>query len=308
MVMIARETMYFINLRQAYLLAPQNATRISSRTVLFTDVPKTTLPRLRRMFQGVERMWEANDCHDLKKLIEDRDEMITKLEKAEIQLSKQANKKGRKTKHSEIENKDDTDRLIDSKTRPTHKLKRLIGKKVDTIEWASRELPALLEDIQKVQLKHRSKENTEFTGAVFVQFDTQRAAQTTFQSTTHESPLKMTPRCIGVPPNQVIWNNLGMNGYKRVIRGFIALGCIVLLIMFWSIPVAFVGALSNINYLTDRVPFLSFLERMPRVVLGVVTGLLPTLLLALLMHLVPVIFRSKLQEHLDIRYMVLTVF
>lgn len=38
--MITRESIYFINLRQAYLMSPFYTSRISSRTVLFTSVPE----------------------------------------------------------------------------------------------------------------------------------------------------------------------------------------------------------------------------------------------------------------------------
>lgn len=58
-----------------------------------------------------------------------------------------------------------------------------------------------------------------------------------------------------------------------------------------SIPVAFVGAVSNINYLTTVAPFLSFINKCPKVILGVITGLLPTIMLAVLMALLPIYLR-----------------
>lgn len=54
-----------------------------------------------------------------------------------------------------------------------------------------------------------------------------------------------------------------------------------------SIPVAVVGLISNINFLTERIPFLSFINSIPSVILGVVTGLLPVVLLALLIAMLP---------------------
>lgn len=293
MIMVARETVYFIHLRQAYLLAPQNASRISARTVLFTDVPRISLPRLRRMFRGVERIWTANDCHDLQELIKERDKLVDQLETAEVQLSKAATKNGMKIKGVGLENGSNPEQWIDRKLRPTHRLKTIIGKKVDTIEWTTQELLKILPKIQREQSDRRGKDGAKFIGAVFIQFRTQRDAQTAFQLTPHESPLKMTPRCIGVPPSQVGWKNLKLNGYKRVVREYIALGTMALLIMFWSIPVAFVGVLTNVNYLTNKVPFLSFINDIPPVILGVVTGLLPTLLLALLVIMVPILCRSR---------------
>jgi calcium permeable stress-gated cation channel len=61
--------------------------------------------------------------------------------------------------------------------------------------------------------------------------------------------------------------------------------------LFWTPITAFVGALTNINYLTDRVSFLSFIDDIPDVILGVVTGLLPTLILSLLVVLFPIFCR-----------------
>lgn len=52
-----------------------------------------------------------------------------------------------------------------------------------------------------------------------------------------------------------------------------------------------IGAISNINYLTNKVQFLSFINKIPPVILGVVTGLLPVVALAVLMALVPIICR-----------------
>ena len=51
--------------------------------------------------------------------------------------------------------------------------------------------------------------------------------------------------------------------------------------------------MANVPNLTE-VGFLSFIEKIPKVILGVVTGLLPSVLLAVLMALVPIVCRCKL--------------
>lgn len=68
-------------------------------------------------------------------------------------------------------------------------------------------------------------------------------------------------------------------------------GFVIVMIIFWAIPVAFVGSISNINYLTNRVHFLKFILDIPPVILGIVTGLLPSIMLAILMALLPIILR-----------------
>lgn len=68
-------------------------------------------------------------------------------------------------------------------------------------------------------------------------------------------------------------------------------GFVIVMVIFWAIPVTFVGSISNINYLTDRLHFLKFILKIPPVILGIVTGLLPSVMLALLMALLPIILR-----------------
>lgn len=103
----------------------------------------------------------------------------------------------------------------------------------------------------------------------------------------------MSPRYIGIDPTQVIWSNLRIMWWERVVRHFATIAFVVALIVFWAIPTSVVGAISNINYLTHIVPFLNFINNMPPVILGVITGLLPSVLMSVLMALVPIVMRCK---------------
>ncbi|QDS73513.1 hypothetical protein FKW77_009415 [Venturia effusa] len=299
MFMITRETIYFVNLRQAFLMTPRNASRISSRTVLFTDVPDEYLNEraIRTVCSSVRRIWLATDCYKLAKIVKEREDAALKLEAAEIKLSRTATKERLKHKtplsHSEGHdpqiNGSCAAKWIKHSQRPTHRL-RFFGKKMDSINWTRAILPGLIEAVQSAQNAHRNGEKR-YIGAVFVEFETQRAAQTAFQLTAHELPLKMQARCIGVPPSQIVWQNLGMKSWRRMTRGIWATVIVATVIIFWSFPVAFVGLLSNIDYLTNKVPWLRFIDQMPEVFLGALKGLLPTIMLALLTMAVPVLLR-----------------
>lgn len=302
MLMITRETIYFINLRQAFLMTPRNASRISSRTVLFTDVPDEYLNErsLRTICSSVRRIWLATDCYKLAKVVEEREDAALKLETAEIELCRKANKERLKHKtplsHSEGHdpemNGSCAAKWIKHSQRPTHRL-RFLGKKVDSINWTRAALPGLIEAVQTAQTAHRNGEK-KYIGAVFVEFETQRAAQVAFQLTAHELPLKMQARCIGVPPSQILWENLGMKAWQRMTRGIWATVFVAAMVIFWSFPVALVGLLSNIDYLTNKISWLGFINRMPEVILGAVKGLLPTVMLALLVMAVPILLRREL--------------
>jgi hypothetical protein len=101
--MVVRECIYCVNIRQAYLMAPFYADRQSSRTVLFTCVPREYLyeSRLRATFgNGVKKVWLLRDAEDLENLVKERDQTAFRLERAEIALIKTAN--AAKAKASEV--------------------------------------------------------------------------------------------------------------------------------------------------------------------------------------------------------------
>ncbi|KAK0106786.1 hypothetical protein ONS95_003510 [Cadophora gregata] len=323
MYIITRETMYFINIRQTYLLAPFNAARMSSRTVLFTDVPEEyrNQEKLAALFGGaMKRSWLATDCKELTKKVEERDKDAMKLENAEIKLVQTANKRRLKWEKKNDKRKDaapaapaapgapgapgapadgaDAEvalpgaRYMKDKDRPKHRTGKipLIGKKVDTIDWTRSELRRLVPEVQKAQ-EAQQQFNGKLLPAVFVEFNTQQAAEAAFRRMTPKKEPKMNPRAISTTPSQVIWKNLSISKSQRRLRKIGTTTFIVLMIVFWAIPVAVVGAISNINYLTDKVTFLKFINDIPGPVLGVVTGLLPSVMLAVLMSLVPVVCR-----------------
>ena len=315
--MVMRESIYFINLRQAYLLSPLYANRMSSRTVLFTSVPEEYLNegKLRRMFgKQVKNLWIANDCEEIEELVKERDKVAMKLEGAETKLVKMAVnnrlKAIKKGTHQEegvdeivngAENAESGSvaaRYVQPKERPTHRLKFLIGKKVDTINWCRSELERLIPKIDALQAKYRAGEG-KFIGAVFVEFYTQTDAQAAYQSLAHHVPLHMSPRFIGINPEEVIWASLKISWSSRIIRNIATTAFVTALIVFWAIPVAFVGAISNIKQLSQGspgkaplLPWLNFINKIPAVILGVVEGLLPSVLLAVLMALLPIILRK----------------
>jgi hypothetical protein len=288
MFLIARETLYLVKIRQAYLLSTWQASRISQRTVLFTNVPEKqlSLDSVHTMFSGVAQAWLVSDVKDLEDDVKELEETIPKLEKSELKFMKKVNKKQNKSGGEK-------EASHDNKLRPTHRLKFLIGKKVDSIEHYRRQINELLPKIKSTQRSHISGKE-ELLSAVFIEFDTLAAAQAAATQHEHRWPTtEMETRQMGVLPEEIVWDNLGMGSKTRFVKKVLATLAISLLIIFWAIPVAIVGIISNVSYLTENVPFLAWIDNIPPVILGVVTGLLPTILLAVLMALVPVICRCK---------------
>jgi hypothetical protein len=307
--MITRETIFFINLRQAYLMSPYYTSRLSSKVVMYTSVPDNYMSetKLREMLgPAVRRVWLATDTKELEELVDERDKAHTKLEAAETKLIKTANanklkadkqaaKKGERSNSEEAAMADTESgsvsaRYLQPKQRPTHRLKPLIGKKVDTIDWSRGELQRLIPKVAELQAAQK-KRDAKLLGSAFVEFASVHDAQAAYQSLTHHHILHMQPRFTGMTPTEILWGNLNIKWWERVIRQILVITFVVVLVIFWAVPVAFVGSISKVDKLIELLPFLSFINNLPKVLFGLITGLLPVILLAVLMALLPIILR-----------------
>lgn len=269
MYIITRETIYFINIRHAYLLSPFNAAKISSRTVLFTEVPTEylSIAKLQQLFgASFRRAWLTTDCKDLEDLVKERDKDALKLEGAEIKLSKLANERRlkaekkaekaekkaskSKTKEAPRDSRDEeaatlpSQQWMEKKDRPTHRLGKIpfIGKKVDTIEWSRSELARLIPAVEKdqnAQLKFEGK----VLPSVFVEFQTQQAAEAAYRRMSGRKSPKLNPAAIGARPDEIIWKNMKLSKTQRLLRKIGTRTFLTLMIIFWAIPVAVVGAI-----------------------------------------------------------------
>jgi calcium permeable stress-gated cation channel len=304
--LITRESIFYINLRQAYLMNPAYASKLPSRTVLYVAVPNEYLDKTKLqaiLGPSAKRFWFPCESKELEDLVEQRDKAAMTLEAAETKLIREAN--GARLKagaHTEAEHDVETAetensaaRWITPKQRPTHRLKLLIGKKVDSIDWCRSEierLTPLIEEQQDIQRAGNGKKMP----AVFVEFETLGEAQAAYQSLTHHQPLKMDPRFTGMHPLEIIWKNLKIRGWERFIRQTAVTSIVVATIIFWSIPVAFVGFISNIQKWSapgSPTPWLQWLHKLPPSIFGVVSGLLPAVALSVLMALLPPFLRCK---------------
>lgn len=305
-----RETIYYVAVRQAVLTSPAYKNRLSSRAVLLTTVPDTFMNEeaLASIFDGVKYVVLNRKYNKLEDKVQERDKLVAKVEAAEVSLLKTAVKNRLKSekKRDKAEKKaakkdpsatvvlpntidgSQLESYVPEKKWPTHRLKFLIGKKVKTIDYAKEEVPKLNEEIREMRA---NLGDFALHNSAFVIFDTQEQAEVAVQVVSHHLALHMSPKYIGVRPDDIIWSNMRLFWWERLIRGTAAAAFLTVLIIFWSVPVAFVGFLSNITSLIHTFPWLKFLLNLPKFLQGLVTGLLPTVLLAILMMLLPIVIR-----------------
>ncbi|KAM0134193.1 hypothetical protein ACHAP3_005506 [Botrytis cinerea] len=174
--------------------------------------------------------------------------------------------------------------------RPTHRPLSNYGRSVDTIKWTRARLKEIAPQISKLRRIHRQGKVKPLPAA-FIEFDTQVNAQSAYQTLSHHRAFHMTPHINGIRPHEIVWESLRMRWWERIMRNFAIQGFVACMVIFWSIPCALIGIISNINFLTTKVPFLGWINKLPSSILGLLTGLLPAVALTLLMSLVPVILR-----------------
>lgn len=216
MFMITRETIYLTHLRQQFFTSPFNSSRVSTRTVLFTNVPEEARNEeyIRREYSGVRAVWLVNVPEELAEEADDRDTAATKLETGETKLLKnyvkrqlKAEKKGNASTATAGDNGERSAVEVDKKDRPTHRLPVLkflpLGKKVDTIEWSRDELKRLIPEVSRKQQATRNDRSSP-QGACFVEFESVEAAYAVFKQSGVKGKLKMTPAELGTHPDNVV--------------------------------------------------------------------------------------------------------
>lgn len=164
-----------------------------------------------------------------------------------------------------------------------------VNKKADTIYWCRKELARLNMEIEEDQ---RHPERYPVMSSAFIQFNNQVAAHMACQSTTHHVPKTMAPRMAEISPNDVIWDNMALQWWNEWLRTLAVVGVVFGMTILWAFPVAFTASIAQIDSLVETYPWLGWLrddETVWRFVKAI-AGVLPPVLLAVLLLLVPIIF------------------
>ncbi|EQL00294.1 DUF221 domain-containing protein [Ophiocordyceps sinensis CO18] len=175
-------------------------------------------------------------------------------------------------------------------SRPHHRPLGNFGRRVDTIRWTRNRLRELNLQIFKMRRQVRRGDGNTLPAA-FLEFDTQESAQAAHQVVAHHRPLQMSSRILGIHPDEVLWKSLRMSWWERIIRRFAILSLVTVAVIFWSIPSAFIGLISQIDFLAKNIVFLSWIKQLPTVVLSFLQGFVPSLALSLWMAAIPAMLR-----------------
>jgi hypothetical protein len=117
--------------------------------------------------------------------------------------------------------------------------------------------------------------------SAFVTFENPIAAHMACQTVIHGSAGYMTPRILPVSIDDVVWDNISVDWWKRCIRTVLGNTAIAVLCVLCVIPVAFAGLLSQIVSITEAIEWLEWVSELPEWSLGALQGLTPPLILGI---------------------------
>lgn len=328
---LLNEYKHFVVLRQAWLTSQQHLTLARTRTVAITGLPAEykTVSSVRELAQtiaalpgshgprisiaddqtvtnasddnvvaGAPQVWLGRDVKEVEKVWEDRDKECTRLEGGVGKLLKLATKNQKKGKTPEKQGKFDAERdnaipatrYVLPKKLPSWKQGPLglWGSKMDlnsSPEFIASKNASLRE--LRVNVDQYDVGNT-----AFLRFNTQHEAHTFARlARSINKKMQLATTSIEVVPEDVEWANMSMSAYQRKARTILSWAITIGIIITWAIPVAFVGFVSNIDTLCSKFTWLEWICELPAAVQGIIRGVLPPVLLAVLFMLLPIVLR-----------------
>jgi len=271
---------YHLSLNQLRKIQIEKNRDVISRSIMVHDIPKRlrTEEAFRNYFlsiYGEDRVLHTvivPKAKRLRSMKEKRDNLLKKWARANDILKET----GKRIRHQ----------------RKSKFLTSPLEANVDSIDYYEKKLQALDEKIIEEQ-----SFDMELGSTGFVTFSSVTVAMLAAQALHESNPFKMKIK-LAPEMQDINWGNLTLKRYHRWTRFVIIVAILVVLFLFWTIPVAFIQAFSNLDALS-QISGLSFLVNViewSSFVSGLVEGFLPTLALVVFMSLLPWLLRTILSE------------
>lgn len=302
---IYKELYYYVVVRHAVQTTPLYDGLLSSRTVVVTELSESyahpgemekRFPRASKIVFAADHSQLQDYCKDRAKTAAKYENTLNKILNKAVKKNLKAQKKGTLDElyHNGSEPQDMLETYVPTNKRPKQRIGKVklpfFSKKVDLINYSQDHISELNEKIHEEQ---REWDQKEIRPTVFMEFPSQLEAQKCFQSLKSVMGRSSFGKTfIGVAPEDINWDSVSFTKVKKKSKRALANAFLTLMIIYWAIPVAVVGVISNVNFLSEKVYFLRWIQDIPDVILGLVTGIVPSLALSILMSLVPPVIKK----------------
>lgn len=178
----------------------------------------------------------------------------------------------------------------------------------DAIDWARQEIVQTTQQLtyererlaQDIDSPGTSADETyPPLSSAFIHFNQQIAAHMAQQCLASSKPYTMNRRFIEQSPKNVIWSNMSLSDYEVNVRTLISYAITIGLLIAYAPMTVFIGSLSSVATLQEKFKWMSWIggnDFGKKLLQGVICGILPPVLLAVLLMLVPIILR-QLAKH-----------
>lgn len=289
-------------------------------TLYVQNIPTNIFPTtgsLKRFFNQdkniVDNVWNIYEYKDLERMISKFHALRNKLESLEVEYLRYENGFSSKIRKIIFTNKP----LVLNLNPKLMITIPALSERVDSFEYLCDEIKKILKEIDTAQREPLEREDREcddllLGNTAFVHFKTPIQAAFMHQIILRENIEEMKCKIICLNPKDIIWDNIlkrddSVSSQAREIIIFLAYFAVTL---SWVLPVAMVGSISQLPYLTALIPTVRWINKFPKFIKGFIAGILPSILLVFLTGLALQIFRlltnhrriltgSSLQTHLQ---------
>ena len=269
-----------------YVTAQQRSPNAALRTVLFDSIPDSwmsmeAITSHLQVFAGEITSISLNrDYSAVSQLAARRKRLAGALEAAETANLRKAYKAGIQKRATGLS-------TVEKRMRPSYQSQSLLA----VLAWLRFEkldiTPIYREQLretgEKMELYRKTQDEFPLLRSAFVTFASPLAAHVACQVVVHTSSGYMRPHTMPLSVDDVVWSNVNITWRDRTIRTALSNVLIIVIAAACVLPVALAGLLSQIIYITQAVSWLSWINELPESLLGLLQGILPPVLVAVLM-------------------------
>lgn len=305
---MATETRRIIRIRQDYL---GSQSTITDRTIKLSGVPpelrsETAIQEfLEKLEIGkVENVTICRKWRELDDMMEERAYILRKLEEAwTVHIGRNKSETVRPSEqphigvgddNEEADNREDDNLMGPShvtayeRPRPTTRIwygfLGMQSKKIDAIDYYEEKLRKMDDKIGAARKKEYKP-----TPVAFVTMDSIPACQMAVQALLDPSPMQLLAK-LAPAPTDIVWQNTYLSRPSRMLRSWTITIFIVVLTIFWLIPVVALAGLIDLCSIRQVWPQLASLLEKHDIIKALVQTGLPTLVVSLLNIAVPFLY------------------
>ncbi|GAB5353223.1 hypothetical protein AAMO2058_000019100 [Amorphochlora amoebiformis] len=262
----------YLQVQQMRFKAMRTGGKIAHYTVMITQIPDhfDTEAKIRDFMepQYPDSISHVEPVHDLSVL----DTKIKELQSGEVALMK-------------VKTKSETRSLEDGPLMTRNKCGGCCGDEVEAVKYYTEKVENLKKEIGELK-------EGKFCNAAFVTFKSLAVAVKASSTNIHPHETWVVTNATN--PKDVLWENLcyAPDARERDARQLSMNSTIAALVVFWAVPMAFGGALANLQQLGEDYEFLSGIESLPRRLVLIIQSFGPTVWRVVLMILLQPILRG----------------